>query len=156
MKRHILGCATLIFGEVMALLQTEIKRMLAYSTLAQIGEIAAILGLGTALATSAALLHMSNHAVMKTLLFFAAGAFILQSGKRQIKELAGLGKVMPISAGCYALATVSIMGLPPFSGFISKSSISFLRFSKMAIRCSQSFTAFSALRIFFCCSLCSA
>jgi len=116
----ILGCATLIFGEVMALLQTEIKRMLAYSTLAQIGEIAAVLGLGSALATSAALLHVSNHAVMKTLLFFAAGAFILQSGKRQIKELAGLGKVMPISAGCYALATISIMGLPPFSGFISK------------------------------------
>ena len=115
-----LGCATLIFGEVMALLQTEIKRMLAYSTLAQIGEIAAILGLGSALATSAALLHVSNHAVMKTLLFFAAGAFILQSGKRQIKELAGLGKVMPFSAGCYALATISLMGLPPFSGFISK------------------------------------
>jgi formate hydrogenlyase subunit 3/multisubunit Na+/H+ antiporter MnhD subunit len=116
----VLGCATLIFGEVMALLQAEIKRMLAYSTLAQIGEIGAILGLGTSLATSAALLHVSNHAVMKTLLFFAAGAFILQSGKRQIKELAGLGKVMPFTAGCYALATVSIMGLPPFSGFISK------------------------------------
>lgn len=116
----VLGCATLVFGEVMALLQTEIKRMLAYSTLAQIGEIGAILGLGTSLATSAALLHVSNHAVMKTLLFFAAGAFILQSGKRQIKELAGLGKVMPVTAGCYALATISIMGLPPFSGFISK------------------------------------
>jgi formate hydrogenlyase subunit 3/multisubunit Na+/H+ antiporter MnhD subunit len=116
----VLGCATLVYGEVMALLQTEIKRMLAYSTLAQIGEIGAILGLGTSLATSAALLHVTNHAVMKTLLFFAAGAFILQSGKRQIKELAGLGKVMPITAGCYALATIAIMGLPPFSGFISK------------------------------------
>jgi len=116
----VLGCATFVFGEVMALLQTEIKRMLAYSTLAQIGEIGAVLGLGTSLATSAALLHVSNHAVMKTLLFFAAGAFILQSGKRQIKELAGLGKVMPFTAGCYALATISIMGLPPFSGFISK------------------------------------
>ncbi len=116
----VLGCATLVYGEVMALLQTEIKRMLAYSTLAQIGEVGAILGLGTSLATSAALLHVTNHAVMKTLLFFAAGAFILQSGKRQIKELAGLGKVMPITAGCYALATIAIMGLPPFSGFISK------------------------------------
>lgn len=116
----VLGCATLIYGEVMALLQTEIKRMLAYSTLAQIGEIAAILGLGTTLATSAAVLHVSNHAVMKTLLFFAAGAFILQAGKRRIEQLAGLGKVMPFTAGCYALATVAIMGLPPFSGFISK------------------------------------
>lgn len=116
----LLGCATLIYGEVMALIQKELKRMLAYSTLAQIGEIAAILGLGTALATDAALLHASNHAVMKTLLFFAAGAFILQSGRRYLPELAGLGRVMPISAGCYALATVAIMGLPPFSGFISK------------------------------------
>ncbi|WP_051229258.1 proton-conducting transporter membrane subunit [Paludibacterium yongneupense] len=116
----VLGCATLIYGEVMALLQKEIKRMLAYSTLAQIGEIVAVLGLGTALATSAALLHASNHAVMKTLLFFAAGAFILQSGKRQITDLAGLGRKMPFSAGCYALATFAIMGLPPFSGFISK------------------------------------
>ena len=116
----LLGCATLIYGEIMALLQTELKRMLAYSTLAQIGEIAAILGLGTTLATSAALLHITNHAVMKTLLFFAAGAFILQSGRRVIADLAGLGRVMPFTAGCYALATVAIMGLPPFSGFISK------------------------------------
>ncbi|MBS1161656.1 MAG: dehydrogenase (quinone) [Proteobacteria bacterium] len=116
----ILGCLTLIYGEVMALFQKELKRMLAYSTLAQIGEIAAILGLGTSLATSAALLHVSNHAVMKTLLFFAAGAFILQSGRRQIEDLAGLGRKMPFTAGCYALATVAIMGLPPFSGFISK------------------------------------
>ncbi len=104
----------------MALIQKELKRMLAYSTLAQIGEIAAILGLGTSLATTASLLHVTNHAVMKTLLFFAAGAFILQSGRRHLKDLAGLGRVMPFTAGCYALATVAIMGLPPFSGFISK------------------------------------
>ena len=116
----VLGCLTLIYGEVMALFQKELKRMLAYSTLAQIGEIAAILGLGTTLATSAAMLHVTNHAVMKTLLFFAAGAFILQSGRRVIAELAGLGRVMPFTAGCYALATIAIMGLPPFSGFISK------------------------------------
>jgi formate hydrogenlyase subunit 3/multisubunit Na+/H+ antiporter MnhD subunit len=116
----VLGCLTLIYGEVMALFQKELKRMLAYSTLAQIGEIAAILGLGTSLATTASLLHVTNHAVMKTLLFFAAGAFILQSGRRQIADLAGLGRKMPFTAGCYALATVAIMGLPPFSGFISK------------------------------------
>lgn len=116
----LLGCATLLYGEVMALVQTEIKRMLAYSTLAQVGEIAAVLGLGTSLASSAALLHVTNHAVMKTLLFFAAGAFILQSGKRNLSDLAGLGRKMPFTAGCYALATVAIMDLPPFSGFISK------------------------------------
>ncbi|HEX8964478.1 MAG TPA: proton-conducting transporter membrane subunit, partial [Rhodocyclaceae bacterium] len=116
----VLGCVTLVYGEVMALLQKELKRMLAYSTLAQIGEIAAVLGLGSSLATTAALLHVTNHAVMKTLLFFAAGAFILQSGRRQISDLAGLGRKMPFTAGCYALASVAIMGLPPFSGFVSK------------------------------------
>ncbi|MDR3518170.1 MAG: proton-conducting transporter membrane subunit [Azospirillaceae bacterium] len=116
----VLGCVTLLYGEVMALYQTEIKRMLAFSTLAQIGEIGAVLGLGSALATTGALLHVTNHAVMKSLLFFAAGAFILRSGRRQIADLAGLGRVMPFTAGCYAIATIAIMGLPPFSGFVSK------------------------------------
>jgi formate hydrogenlyase subunit 3/multisubunit Na+/H+ antiporter MnhD subunit len=116
----VLGAATLIYGEIQALFQKELKRMLAYSTLAQIGEIGLILGLGTALATSAAMLHIGNHAVMKTLLFFGAGAFILRGGYKQIEHLAGLGRVMPFTAGCYAVATLAIMGLPPFSGFISK------------------------------------
>lgn len=115
-----LGVITLLYGEVRALYEVELKRMLAFSTLAQIGEVAAILGIGTALATDASLLHVTNHAVMKTLLFFAAGAFIMQSGKKVISDMAGLGRVMPITAGCYALATVAIMGLPPFSGFVSK------------------------------------
>ncbi|WP_245926651.1 proton-conducting transporter membrane subunit [Breoghania corrubedonensis] len=115
-----LGCVTLLYGEIQALRQRELKRMLAYSTLAQVGEIAAILGLGTALATDAALLHVTNHALMKTLLFYAAGAFILRTGLRYIDDLSGLGRVMPFTAGVYALASVAIMGLPPFSGFISK------------------------------------
>ena len=116
----VLGCLTLIYGELRALFETELKRMLAFSTIAQIGEIAAILGLGTALATDAALLHVTNHAVMKTLLFYAAGALILRSGKRQLADLAGLGRVMPFTAGAFALASFAIMGLPPFSGFVSK------------------------------------
>ena len=72
-----LGCLTLIYGEIRALFERELKRMLAFSTIAQIGEIAAVLGIGTALASDAALLHVTNHAMMKTLLFYAAGAFIL-------------------------------------------------------------------------------
>ena len=115
-----LGCITLLYGEVRALFEKELKRMLAFSTLAQVGEITAILGLGTALATDAALLHVLNHAVMKTLLFYAAGAFIMRTGLRQISDLAGLGKKMPFTAGVYALGSVALMGLPPFSGFISK------------------------------------
>ncbi|MDR3373735.1 MAG: proton-conducting transporter membrane subunit [Ancalomicrobiaceae bacterium] len=116
----VLGCATLIYGEVRALFEPELKRMLAFSTLAQIGEIVAILSIGTALATDASLLHVTNHAVMKTLLFYAAGAFIMRTGLKQIDGLAGLGKMMPWTAGAYALASFAVMGLPPFSGFTSK------------------------------------
>ena len=116
----VLGCLTLIYGELRALFEPELKRMLAFSTIAQIGEIAAILGIGTALATDASLLHVTNHAVMKTLLFYAAGAFILRTGGRRIEDLAGLGRVMPFTAGAYGLASFAIMGLPPFSGFVSK------------------------------------
>ena len=116
----VLGCVTILYGEFRALFETELKRMLAFSSLAQIGELVAILGVGTVLATDAALLHVTNHAVMKTLLFYSAGAFIMMTGIRRIADLSGLGHVMPFSAGAYALASFAIMGLPPFSGFISK------------------------------------
>jgi formate hydrogenlyase subunit 3/multisubunit Na+/H+ antiporter MnhD subunit len=115
-----LGCLTLIYGEIRALFERQLKRMLAFSTIAQIGEIAVVLGIGTALASDAALLHVTNHAMMKTLLFYAAGAFILRTGGKRIEDLAGLGRAMPFTAGAYALASFAIMGLPPFSGFVSK------------------------------------
>lgn len=115
-----LGCLTLIYGEIKALFEVELKRMLAYSTLGQLGEIVAILSIGTVLATDAALLHVTNHAVIKTALFFGAGAFIMRTGLKRIEDFRGLGRVMPITAGVYAIATAAIMGLPPFSGFVSK------------------------------------
>ena len=77
-----MGAATLIFGELMALKQDDIKRMLAYSTLGQLGEIALVLGMGTWLATAGALSHMLSHAIMKDLLFLGAGALILRAGSR--------------------------------------------------------------------------
>ncbi|NLH80153.1 MAG: oxidoreductase, partial [Phyllobacteriaceae bacterium] len=116
----VLGCLTLIYCEVRALFEPELKRMLAFSTLAQVGEITAILGLGTALAVDASLLHVMNHAAMKTLLFFAAGAFIFRTGHHMIADFAGLGRKMPVTAGAYALASIAVMGLPPFNGFVSK------------------------------------
>ncbi len=116
----VLGCATLLFGEVMAFREPDAKRMLAYSSLAQIGEIGAMLGLGTSLAATAGLLHATNHAAMKGLLFLAVGALILKSGKTRIADFAGLGRAMPVTAGCAVLAVLALMGLPPFSGFVSK------------------------------------
>ena len=115
-----MGVATLIYGEIMALLQEDIKRMLAYSTLGQIGEIALVLGLGTWLATTGALWHMLNHAIMKDLLFLGAGAMILRAGSRKLADLRGIGQNMPWTASCMAVGLVSIMGLPPFGAFYSK------------------------------------
>ncbi|WP_421903403.1 proton-conducting transporter membrane subunit [Maridesulfovibrio sp.] len=114
------GACTLLIGEVKALRQNDIKRMLAYSTLAQVGEIALILGIDSGLTTTAALGHIINHAVIKSLLFLSAGAFILRAGTQSIDQLSGLGKKMPLTGAWFAIGTLSIMGLPPFNGFISK------------------------------------
>mgnify|MGYP000002912414 CR=1 FL=1 len=114
------GCITLLFGEIMALRQNDIKRMLAYSTLAQVGEITLILSINTWITTVGALGHVVNHALIKNLLFLAAGAFIMRAGSQHVDRLAGLGRRMPITGTCFAIGILSIMGLPPFNGFISK------------------------------------
>lgn len=115
-----LGLLTMAWGEVMALLQTDIKRLLAYSTMGQIGEIVLVLGLSSWLSTVAALSHVLNHAVMKDLLFFCAGALVLRAGGRRLCDLAGLGRVMPWTAGAMTIGVLAIMGMPPFAGFSSK------------------------------------
>ncbi len=115
-----LGLATMLYGEFMALRQRDIKRLLAYSTMGQIGEICMTLGLMTWLAAAGALMHVFNHAIMKDLLFLCCGALILRSGSRSLSDLSGLGKAMPFTATCMVIGLLSILGLPPFSGFMSK------------------------------------
>ncbi len=114
-----LGVLTMAYGEVMALRQDDIKRLLAYSTMGQIGEIATIIGLGTWLSTTGALAHVLNHAIMKNLLFLCAGALVMRAG-RKLEDLAGMGRMMPWTAGCMMVGVLSIMGMPPFAGFASK------------------------------------
>ncbi len=116
----ILGLITLFYGEIMALLQKDIKRLLAYSTMAQIGEIITTLGLGTYLSLVAGLSHVLNHAIMKSLLFLAVGILVHKLKTREITAFKGIGKVMPFTAGCLSIGILAIMGLPPFNGFISK------------------------------------
>ena len=116
----LVGTVTLFYGEIMALRQQDIKRMLAYSTIGQIGEITITLGLMTALATTAAFFHILNHAVMKDLLFFGAGALILSAGSRKLCDLKGAASQMPVTVTCMVIAIISIMGLPPFAAFYSK------------------------------------
>ena len=115
-----LGVITMLYGEIMALRQTDLKRILAYSTMGQVGEITLTLGLCSYLAATGALFHLVNHAVMKDLLFLCSGVLILRSGSRELKDLRGLGRAMPFTATCMVIGLLAIMGLPPFSGFMSK------------------------------------
>lgn len=114
------GLSTMCIGELAALRQTDLKRMLAYSTMGQVGEIVTVLGIGTWLSLTGALAHTLNHAVMKDLLFLGAGALIFRAGSRELADLAGLGRRMPWTTVCMSIGIIAIMGLPPFNGFISK------------------------------------
>ena len=116
----ILGIITSLYGEIMALRQKDIKRLLAYSTMGQLGEIVTTLGLGTYLSMVAGLYHVLNHAVMKGMLFLAVGLLVHKLKSRDITAFKGVGKVMPFTAGCLSIGILAIMGLPPFNGFISK------------------------------------
>ena len=120
MALSVVGLITLFYGEIMALIQKDIKRLLAYSTMAQVGEIITTLGLGTYLSMVAGMYHVMNHAIMKGLLFLAVGALVYRLKTREIKAFKGIGKQMPFTAGCMSIAVLAIMGLPPFNGFISK------------------------------------
>lgn len=116
----LVGTVTLFYGEIMALRQQDIKRMLAYSTIGQIGEISITLGLMTVMATTAAFFHILNHAVMKDLLFLGAGAIILSAGSRKLEDFKGAASQMPVTVTCIVVGILSIMGLPPFGAFYSK------------------------------------
>jgi formate hydrogenlyase subunit 3/multisubunit Na+/H+ antiporter MnhD subunit len=117
-----LGAITFLIGEIQAYRQTDLKRMLAYSTLAQIGEITMVIGVGTYLALAGALTHIANHAIMKTMLFFCAGALISRAAghAQSLTALKGIGRKMPFTAFCMGIGLLSIMSVPPFSGFVSK------------------------------------
>ncbi|MDB5655425.1 MAG: hypothetical protein JWQ94_3038, partial [Tardiphaga sp.] len=116
----VLGCITFLIGEIQAYRQVDIKRMLAYSTLAQVGEITMVIGVGSYLALSGALVHVANHAVMKTLLFFCAGALIMRAKGQTLDALKGVGRKMPFTAFCMGIGLLAIMSVPPFGGFVGK------------------------------------
>jgi multicomponent Na+:H+ antiporter subunit D len=114
------GAAGILAGSVMAIRQPDIKRMLAYSTVAQLGYIGVGIGLGTPLAIVAALLHVLNHAVMKSGLFLAVGGILDRTGLTTIARYSGLGRRMPWTMGGFALLSLSMVGIPPLAGFWSK------------------------------------
>ncbi|WGI17497.1 monovalent cation/H+ antiporter subunit D family protein [Methanonatronarchaeum sp. AMET-Sl] len=116
----ILAGIAVLFGSLLAIYQTDIKRMLAYSSVSQMGYIIFGFGLGTSLGLSAGLLHLFNHALMKSALFLAAGAVIYLTGKRNIYDYGGLGQKMPYTMAFFGIAALAMIGIPPTNGFISK------------------------------------
>lgn len=116
-----IAAIAIIVGSVIAIMQTNLKRMLAYSSVSQIGYIV----LGVALFSTqwglyGALIHILNHAITKGCLFMVAGAIIYRTGLRSINDFEGLGKKMPYTCAAFTLAALSMIGVPPTVGFITK------------------------------------
>ncbi|MDW7649846.1 MAG: monovalent cation/H+ antiporter subunit D family protein [Bacillota bacterium] len=116
----LMASAAMIGGSMFAFVQLNLKRRLAYSSVAQIGYIFLGIGLGSVAGLTAGILHIFNHAVMKTCLFLAAGAIYRQTGETQVNHLKGLAYQMPLTVGAFTVAALSMIGLPLFNGFISK------------------------------------
>lgn len=116
----VAGGITLLLGGFFGLQQTDLKRLLAGTTLAVLGLLVFLLGLGTEKAALAAMLFMLGHALYKATLFMVAGAIDHEAGTRDIRVLGSLRGFMPISCAAAGLAAISKMGLPPFFGFIGK------------------------------------
>jgi NADH-quinone oxidoreductase subunit M len=116
----VLGVITMFYGGLLALTQTDIKRLLAYSSVSQMGYVLFALGVFTTSGTSGGLFHLINHAFSKGLLFMTAGAVIHQTGLRDINKMGGLSNKMPITAFAAAIGAMSIAGSPPLSGFASE------------------------------------
>jgi multicomponent Na+:H+ antiporter subunit D len=115
-----LGILSMVVGGLLAVRQRDIKRLLAYSSIGQVGYVVVGLGLGTPLGLAGALFHLVNHAVCKSLLFLDAGAVERAAGTRDLRELGGLGRVIPVASRTSLIASLSISGVPPFGGFWSK------------------------------------
>jgi NADH-quinone oxidoreductase subunit M len=115
-----LGVITMFYGGFMALAQKDIKRLLAYSSVSQMGYVLFALGVFTINGTAGGMFHLINHAFSKGLLFMTAGAVIHQTGLRDITKMGGLSNKMPITAFAAAIGMMSIAGSPPLSGFASE------------------------------------
>jgi multicomponent Na+:H+ antiporter subunit D len=125
-----LGLASMIIGSLLTLVQEDLKRLLAFSTVANAGYV--VFGIGLLafeqwplssrglIPLEAAVLHLVNHTIVKVLLFLCAGAILFVTGSRRIDELGGLGKRMPFLAICYSIGALAIVGVPTLNCFVSK------------------------------------
>jgi NADH-quinone oxidoreductase subunit L len=117
----IIGCATLLIAATIAIVQTDLKRVIAYSTMSQIGYMVMAVSVG---AYSAGLFHLMTHAFFKALLFMAAGSVIsAMGGEQSLDRMGGFRKAMPFTFACFIIGGLALSGVPPFSGWLSKDDI---------------------------------
>ena len=116
----LMGGAMAVYGVIFALLQNDVRRLLSYHIVSQVGYMVAGVGIGTELGINGGIGHVFNHILYKALLFMCMGAVILQTGKRKLTELGGLARKMPVTTITCVVAALSISGAPGFNGFVSK------------------------------------
>jgi multicomponent Na+:H+ antiporter subunit D len=116
----ICGAVSMVAGACLAIVQRDVKRLLAYSSISQVGLIVMALGIGTPLAILGGLFHLVNHAFAKSLLFLNSGSIDYATGTRDLHKLGGLNLRMPVTAGTNLIGALSVAGIPPLAGFWSK------------------------------------
>ncbi|MBI2886415.1 MAG: NADH-quinone oxidoreductase subunit L [Chloroflexi bacterium] len=114
-----IGLLTTLLAGSMALVMTDIKKVIAYSTVSKLGFMMVALGAGGA-GLTAAIFYLATHGFFKALLFLGAGSVIHSTGHQDLSEVGGLGKKMPVTAGAFLVASLALAGVPPLSGFWSK------------------------------------
>ncbi|SHK00244.1 complex I subunit 5 family protein [Tepidibacter formicigenes] len=115
----LLGSAGMIMGSVLAIFQKNVKRVIAYSSVAQMGYIFFGIGLGNKLGLAISIFHIIGHGFIKSALFLSVGSMMQKTGKK-VSELRGVGKEMPITLGLFTLGALSMVGIPILPGFLSK------------------------------------
>ncbi|MFA9473242.1 MAG: monovalent cation/H+ antiporter subunit D family protein [Filomicrobium sp.] len=116
----VLSIAAMFLASISAVFETNAKRMLAYSSVAQIGYITLGIAIANQAGLTGSLAHIANHAIMKTALFLALGAVFYRIGSVLYSDIAGIGRKMPLTMAAFALAGIGLMGTPGTAGFISK------------------------------------
>jgi multicomponent Na+:H+ antiporter subunit D len=115
-----MGALMVLYGVAQATIQTDLRRLLSYHIVSQVGYMVVAVGLGTAAGLAGATAHLTAHVLYKGLLFMVAGAVVVRVGESSLKRLGGLGRRMPVTFGAFLVAALAIAGVPPFSGFVSK------------------------------------
>ena len=119
----VLGLVMVFYGIVYAILESDLRRLLAYSIVSQVGFMVTAIGIGTPLALNGAAAHAFAHILYKALMLMAAGSVLTATGKGNLRDLGGLARAMPLTCVCAVVGALSISGLPLTSGFVTKAMI---------------------------------